>query len=364
VKPNPTISVFLVIAVAITGIAAAGCLGGGQTSGKVVYWVTIAPANQEAAIQKGVVDGGVSWEPYVSDSLLGGTAVVLNWSGDIWPNHPCCVMIADRSFAENHPNLVMRVLKADIEANRWIADAWAHPGSANYSLLLQIGADFSHRNISVVASAMNHMKLDYRMNQTFVDYMKIFTQDYIDLGLINQESIGDRGYSSINDFVAKYIDGSYLAAADAVTPSDVIVGEVRIAYLAGDLHQFARVVAENKDVGGGKSLFEKYGIKTLDPLPGGYQAGGYIMTAFAGGATDMAYLGSPPSILFHLNSGVNTVIVAQANSEGSAIYVNPAIHSYDELEGKTIATPGPSSIQQLLFLTVMKEHGFTVQPKP
>jgi hypothetical protein len=201
------------------------------------------------------------------------------------------------------------------------------------------------------------------MNEQFIDGLKMFTQSYIDLGQIDQSKLGARGYSSVNDFVANYVDGSYLASADSVLPSNVIVGEVRMAYLTGDLHQFARVVAENKTVGGGKTLFEKYGVRTVDPLPGGYAAGGSIMTAFAGKAADMGYLGSPPAILFHLNSGVNTIIVAQANSEGSAIVVNPTIHSFEDLEGKTIATPGPSSIQYLLFLQVAKDHGFTAKSK-
>ncbi|MCJ7516407.1 MAG: ABC transporter substrate-binding protein [Methanomassiliicoccales archaeon] len=363
-KPNPAASVFLVVAIVVIGIAAAGCLGPSEKTEKVVYWVTIAPKDQKVAIQRGDVDGGVSWEPYVSDSLLGGTGRVLEWSGDVWPNHPCCVVAADKSFAQSHPNLVMRVLKAHIEANRWIADAWAHPGSANYTLLLEIGAKFSNRNDSVVAAAMGHMTLDYRMNEQFIAGLKMFTETYITLKQIDQSKLSARGYSSVNDFVANYVDGSYLASADSVLPSDVIVGDVRMAYLTGDLHQFARVVAENRTVGGGQTLFEKFGVRTIDPLPGGYPNGGGIMTAFAGKAADMGYLGSPPAILVHLNSGVNTIIVAQANSEGSAIIVNPSIHNYEDLEGKTIATPGASSIQHLLFLKVAEDHGFTVKLKP
>jgi NitT/TauT family transport system substrate-binding protein len=363
-KPNPAASVFLVVAIVVIGIAAAGCLGPSEKTEKVVYWVTIAPKDQKVAIQRGDVDGGVSWEPYVSDSLLGGTGRVLEWSGDVWPNHPCCVVAADKSFAQSHPNLVMRVLKAHIEANRWIADAWAHPGSANYTLLLEIGAKFSNRNDSVVAAAMGHMTLDYRMNEQFSAGLKMFADTYITLGQIDQSKLSARGYSSVNDFVANYVDGSYLASADSVLPSDVIVGDVRLAYLTGDLHQFARVVAENRTVGGGQTLFEKFGVRTIDPLPGGYPNGGGIMTAFAGKAADMGYLGSPPAILFHLNSGVNTIIVAQANSEGSAIIVNPSIQNYEDLEGKAVATPGPSSIQHLLFLKVAEDHGFTVKLKP
>jgi len=84
------------------------------------------------------------------------------------------------------------------------------------------------------------------MNQQFVDGLKMFTQSYIDLGQIKEDKLAARGYSSVNDFVTNYVDSSYLASADSIMPSDVIVGEVRMAYLTGDLHQFARVVVRTR----------------------------------------------------------------------------------------------------------------------
>lgn len=365
---NPAVSVLVVVAVVITGIAAAGCLGGGGSSEKIIYWTTMAPKLQKVAIERGDVDGGVSWEPYVSDSIVAGSAKPLLWSGDVWPNHPCCVVAVSRTFAESHPDLVMRTLKAHIEANRWIADALEKKTTdpSNYTMLLEMGAAFSARNITVIEASLQHMTLDYKMTQDFYDYLSIFTQKYLDLKILKQTDLTARGYDSINDFVTNYVDSSYLTGADSKTKSDIIVGSISMAYLTGDLHQFARVVATNRTIFDGtefegKNFFEKYGVEITDPLPGGYAVGGDIMDAFKAGVADMGYLGAPPTILKHLTAGVNTMIVAQANSEGSALIVNPTITSISELEGKTIATPGPSSIQQLLFLSIAASNGFTVK---
>ncbi len=66
-----------------------------QTTGKTIKYTDVPPVNQQAYIQQGLIDGGVSWEPYCSDSISNGTGSALLWSSDIWPNHPCCVVAVD-----------------------------------------------------------------------------------------------------------------------------------------------------------------------------------------------------------------------------------------------------------------------------
>ena len=141
------------------------------------------------------------------------------------------------------------------------------------------------------------------------------------------------------------------------------VATVRVGWLTGDLHQLAYFVAKNGTVGGGKSFFEKYNLNVTDAAPGGYAAGGYVMDAFAAGAVDIGYLGSPPAITKHLNAMVNTTIVAQANAIGSALVTKKSIISLNSLtkdKGKTIATPGPPSIQYFMFLRLAQEEGIDI----
>lgn len=358
--------------IAIGAVIASGVLNQPTNKGTVFYKV-VAPKDQAALIASGDIAGGVSWEPYVSDSVLAGTGKILINSKDVWPGHPCCVIIVRKDFAENNPDLVKAVLKAHIEANKWIAKTIAEKDSnpTNYTALLQMGAAFSNRNTSVVQLALGDMILDYNIDKPVIkDDFKMFTQDYIDANYTQMSKVTAKGYSSIEAFINDYIDGSFLADAESWQKQGSTIGSVRLAYLTGDLHQFARVVAMNSTFFGSKSLFEQYGVNIVDPNPGGYANGGYVMDAFAGesGKPDMGYLGCAPTILKFLNGDINRLnvrIVALANSEGSAVVVgaNSGITHFDELVNQTLASPGETSIQHLLLLELARTNHMTVAKK-
>ncbi len=361
------ISIIAIVAVVVVAAAvlASGVLNP-PADNNVVKYVNIAPKDQAAAIQQGTVDGGVSWEPYVSDSVIAGTGHSVLDSGDYWPNHPCCVIAMDKDWAAANPDVAARFLKAHIEATEWIVQTLEEPGSENYTLLMQLGATFSNRDAAVVENATQHMGMVYGIDDQSREYFKNYTQAYMDLGLVTESKLSDNGYSSIDDFVSKYVNTAYLDAAADVQPTTEMT-TVRIGYLAGDLHQFARVVASSNEVFAdddpyaGMSMFEKYGINVQTPQPGGYAAGGNVMDAFNLDQIDVGYLGSPPAIMRHLQNGIPTEIVALVNTEGSAIIVKDGINSIADLGGKTIASPGESSIQYLLLRSVADEYGLKVQ---
>jgi NitT/TauT family transport system substrate-binding protein len=359
-----------VVAIAAILIAAVAFIAfAPPTSAKTIKYTDVAPVNQQAYIQQGLIDGGVSWEPYCSDSITNGTGNAVLWSGDIWPDHPCCVVVADDDFLASNLPAVLGVLKAHIEANEWISDTLANKdtaeGLANYTLLLELGASFSNRNTTVVASALEHMTLDYNLTQIQTDYLKTYVESYISAGLVKSSDVPD-----VDAYVNDLVDTSLLTQADALTPVDqgAALTTVSLGYLQGDLHQFARVVAESPEIGsllglGDRSLFNAYGVDTKNPsgMPGsGYANGGAVMTSFAAGDVDMGYLGAPPVILNTANLKVGVTILALANSEGSALIVKNGIDSVDDLDGLLIATPGVSSIQYLLLLEIAEKYGYQV----
>jgi NitT/TauT family transport system substrate-binding protein len=275
----------------------------------------------------------------------------------------------DGTFLTANPNAVLGVLKAHIEANKWIAETLANrntsAGQANYTLLLDLGATFSARNTTVVEMALEHMKLDYSISNQQLDYLKQFTDDYKDSGLIKSETVPDA-----SAFINGLVDTSHIAQANDLQPvaPGSTLSIVRLGYLNGDLHQFARVVAESTQVGsvlglGDRSLFNAYGVQTQAPsgMPGsGYANGGAVMTGFAAHNVDVGYLGAPPTILNVANQNLNVKIVALANSEGSALIVKNGINSVSDLSGLKIGEPGISSIQYLLLLEIGKKYGFQV----
>ncbi len=134
-----------------------------------------------------------------------------------------------------------------MEATDWILDTIENKDTNpdNYTNLLQMGAAFSGRNTSVVAASLEHMTLLYDINDQFKDYLVNFTEDFIDLDQIPDTAVTARGYSSVEDFVDTFVNDSYMETAATLSKSDTILGTVRLGYLNGDLHQFARVVASN-----------------------------------------------------------------------------------------------------------------------
>jgi len=365
------IAVVIAAIVVVGGLSAALLLGNGSKNGGTVYYVTLPPKDMKAALAGGTVDAYIAWEPYVSDSVVGDVGDVLEWSNQIMPNHPCCVVAVSSSFLNgpNGINLTERFLKAHIEANQWMVDALAHPSGANYTSLVDMAVQFTSRNATVVEAALEHVKYGYEMDQNFRNALKQFTDMYIDSNMTTATKLQDRGYSSTTDFINKYVNGSLLAEAASMTPSSAILNPsnpIRLGYLLGDLHQLAQVVAQNSTLVGGKSMFEEYGLNVKDATGAPFANGGSEMTlGFAGGTVDMGYLGAPPAILNHLNGAVNTVIVAQANSEGSGLVVkaNSDIHDLADLVNKTVATPGESSIQFLLLKIALDKEGLDLKIK-
>jgi len=368
------ISVGVAIIVVIAAIAAALILsnqGGKEAKSGTVYYVTVAPKDMRGSLSTGQIDGYIAWEPYVSDSIVGGVGEILEWSDEIMPNHPCCVVAVSNDFVgdTNGPELTSRFIKAHLDATVWMNNALSHTSSSDYTLLVNMAVNFTQRNETVVKAAFEHIKYGYEMNSNFRSALEDFTDMYIETNMTSNESLSDRGYSSVSDFVTKYVNGTYLSAAGSVTPSATILNPtnpIRLGYLLGDLHQMAQVVAQNTSVlGTGKSIFQKFGLNVEGATGAPFANGGAEMNAFAAGAVDIGYLGAPPAIVNHLNSGVGTTIIAQANSEGSGIVVaaGSGIVNLDGLVNKTIATPGPSSIQFLLLKIALQREGYELKIK-
>jgi NitT/TauT family transport system substrate-binding protein len=365
----------LIIALAVTAIVIVAVVSAAillipKSEGGTVKYVTLAPKDMKAALSTGQVDAYIAWEPYVSDSVVGGVGEVMMWSGSIMPNHPCCVVAVRNAFLDgsNGAELTTRFVRAHIDATNWMLDALDHKDGANYTLLVNMAVQFTSRNSTVVEAAFEHIKYGYQMGSNFRSALEEFTNMYIETNMTTNEKLTSRGYASVSDFVAKYANGSVLDAAASVVPSDIVLNPtspIKLGYLLGDLHQMAQVVAQNLTVGGTKSLFEKYGVNVATATGAPFANGGAEMTGFAAGSVDIGYLGAPPAILQHLNAGIGTTILAQANSEGSGLVVKAGSGMTDlkDLVNKTVATPGESSIQFLLLKIALEKEGLKLEIK-
>jgi NitT/TauT family transport system substrate-binding protein len=129
---------------------------------------------------------------------------------------------------------------------------------------------------------------------------------------------------------------------------------VRIAYLQSDIHQLPCWVALEK------RFFEKEGAKV--EVAGIFKAGPELMSAFAAGALDMGYVGVAPATTAVANKTARVVVLAQVNTEGSAIVVKKEgkIQSLPELVDKSAAVPGHATVQDSLFRRALLK--FKIQP--
>ncbi|MFH0786919.1 MAG: ABC transporter substrate-binding protein [Pseudomonadota bacterium] len=130
---------------------------------------------------------------------------------------------------------------------------------------------------------------------------------------------------------------------------------VRIAYLQNDIHQLACWVALEKGF---------YAQEGLDVIVAGiFKAGPELMSAFAAGALDMGYVGVAPATTAVANKTARVVVLAQANSEGSALVVrkDSRIRSILELKGKTVAVPGHATVQDFLLRKALSQANLSDQ---
>jgi len=353
----------VIAAIVVVGVTSAALLLSLGDKGGDVKYLAMAPKDMKAALATDQVDAYIAWEPYVSDSVVGGVGEVLEWTEDIMPNHPCCVLVISTEFlaGANGLELSQRFVKAHVEATEWMADALADKEGANYTKLVDMAVGFTARNASVVEAAFEHLQFKVEMGSSFDAALEKFTQMYIDLNMTTSDKLDDREYSSVEDFVDRYVNESFLEAADGIAPSATILNAgdpIRLGYLLGDLHQMAQVVAQNSTVTDtGKSLFETYGLEVEDAVGAPFSNGGAEMDGFSGGTVDVGYLGAPPAILKHLNGGTRTLIAAQANVEGSGLVVGvgSGIESLGDLVNKTVAVPGPPAETSIQFLLLMME---------
>ena len=127
---------------------------------------------------------------------------------------------------------------------------------------------------------------------------------------------------------------------------------VRLAYLQNDIHQLACWVALDKGF---------YAQEGLDvKVAGIFKAGPEMMSAFSAGALDVGYVGVAPATTAVANKTARVVVLAQANSEGSALVIrkDSRIKAVSELKGKTIAVPGHATVQDFLLHKVLAKTNF------
>ncbi|MEW6376880.1 MAG: ABC transporter substrate-binding protein [Thermodesulfobacteriota bacterium] len=130
--------------------------------------------------------------------------------------------------------------------------------------------------------------------------------------------------------------------------------KIHFGYLVADqIHNFASMLMKEK------KFLEAEGIEVKW---GEYLAGAYLMQHLAAGEVDFGTCGCVPTMITR-GQGVNVVILAGSNTEGSAIIVKHDIKTPKDLDGKSIGTPGIGSIQDAMVDMVARKHNITIKKR-
>lgn len=130
--------------------------------------------------------------------------------------------------------------------------------------------------------------------------------------------------------------------------------EIRFGYLVADqLHSPAPMIMKEK------KLLEAEGLKVKWSE---FMAGAFLMQHMASGEVDFGTCGAVP-VMISQGQGINAVILAGSNAEGSALVVAKSIKTLKDLDGKSIGTPGVGSIQDAMLDMIAKKHSIKIQHK-
>lgn len=140
----------------------------------------------------------IVWEPYCARAEYEEKAVPLVLSGDIWPNHPCCVVATRNTFMDAHPDIVQKVVEIHKEAEEWIV---SHPAEA-----ISIAMDWLEMDQEPVENAFNRIIYEYNVNVTGLElYLNFLIQE----GQIES----GKAPSNITAFFETFVNTTYIDMA-------------------------------------------------------------------------------------------------------------------------------------------------------
>lgn len=96
-----------------------------------VNLVVMPPPDMPAALDNGSIGGYIVAEPFNAIGELDADADILRFTGDVWREHACCVVVMRDQLLEDHPEWATDVLGGIVDAQRWVRE---HRGEAAHLL--------------------------------------------------------------------------------------------------------------------------------------------------------------------------------------------------------------------------------------
>jgi NitT/TauT family transport system substrate-binding protein len=117
----------------------------------------VAPPNMPDALKAGAIDGYIVAEPFNAAAEIESGARMLRFTGDIWKNHPCCVVVAHERTTIQRPEWTQKVMDAIVKAQFFAS----HNKDEAAKLISRDGGGYLLASGEVVTKAMSDYSQGY-----------------------------------------------------------------------------------------------------------------------------------------------------------------------------------------------------------
>ncbi len=122
---------------------------------KKVNITVVKPSEMINDLEKKNIDAFIVWSPYPSQAEIMKAGKILLTSGDMWKDHPCCVLVSDTAFLKKNSEKVKAVVQAHIEATDFIHQ--------NKDKAIEISSKYTGMDKKIIRHAMNITNLTYQL---------------------------------------------------------------------------------------------------------------------------------------------------------------------------------------------------------
>lgn len=142
------------------------------------------------ALKTNKIDGIITFEPYVTTAVDNGNEVLVK-SGEILPNHPCCVVVASDDYLGRHPDETVKLLEIHANATKFINDKIADDDTDDVVGLLP--ADIIS-NKDIEEDSLESFPFLSGLNESFKKDVKDFMNLEVELGILKKPISDDKLY--------------------------------------------------------------------------------------------------------------------------------------------------------------------------
>lgn len=94
----------------------------GEPSKKQVKLVVMAPSDMVPALANKQISGYIVAEPFNASAEVLKIGKILRFTGDVWKDHACCVVLMHEQDLQERPEWTQKVVNALVQAQAWIQD--------------------------------------------------------------------------------------------------------------------------------------------------------------------------------------------------------------------------------------------------